>query len=858
MNAPKVRFKLYKAKTKWVVAGIAMGSLLAFSGTAQADQLPQNKSTNADRASEVQPGKADQQTVTLTQTPKPATEKTTTTATTAAAATKTPTTVPATDKSGTADADKTTPKVTTAVKPVTPATTKQTPVNQPAKDTTTQPVKPATSAAPVEKPVTAVKPTTTVSRPVAARAALMRTAVSLAVTTNQTNDNDQLVYDNAPIDEWMPNKQLQTILLRTLQGSSHSTWDNNFLDPSYGTTPGAKTWNAVADITKSDLLLLKSFSLQTQYSSYIDGKASYSIEGLQYATNLQSLDLLNVLDRTNHNQLAGYWHGDITDLSPIKGLTNLTFLQFSNNRVSDISALANMKKLTYLSAVNNEISDFSMLDARQFSSNGLNISGQDIMRAPVYLKKGQDTVLVSNLGLKLPQNYNAVVGHYAEPAWSAIDVDYWNWYTWNPFVLNAYRRGANGTAVGDDQVQFKIVKSQITPGPMTSTAVESGSGVGVHQQPYTYYLVAGYYDGAGDRITTYYVPYINNAETAAAVTVHYTNQAGAPIAPATVLDAGMVGQTYTTTPKTLTGYTLDQSKLPANATGTFGKDAIEVTYVYDQNDGAPVTATYVDTTGATVAEPTVLTGKYGDAYTTQAKSIQGYTLQKVQGQATGTFTDQPQQVIYIYTKAAIVTPPATHQVTVTVHYQTADGTKIAPDKVLTGSQGDTYTTAPVMVSGYQLTTTPANAQGTFGANDSAVTYIYTKVTSGGDGDQVVPEKPTKPVNPANPTKPKAPTKPAKPNRGQQADRIKGQQNAKRQAKPVTPVKTITAGRADRAVAQWPVKLTATKPATKRTLAKTQATTLPQTSEQTTSSWWGVVLLAVLSVGSWFGLKRKKD
>lgn len=834
MNEPKVHFKLYKSKTKWMVAGITMFSLLAFGGTAQADQIVTSNTDSESSENKQQPDVETNHAVALTKTNVEATDSTdvqtdnsennaaskvsgaeqTTPATTPKATTKTPEVTPVDETTGTSNQDEKTQPAAT------PGSVEQSSGTNDIKSTTP-----------------AVKPA------IKGRAMLMRAAV--APTTAVKPTDGQLVYDNAPIDEWMPNQSLQAVVLKTLQGST-GHWDNNFLDPQYGTKPGAKTWNSVADITKSDMLLLKAFALQTQHSTYIDGKTSYSIEGLQYATNLQSLDLLNVLDRTNHNQLAGYWHGDITDLSPIKNLTNLTFLQFSNNRVSDISALANMKKLTYLSAVNNEISDFSMLDAKQFDSNGLNIFGQDIMRAPVYLKKGQDTVLISNLGVKLPKNYNAAVGHYAEPTWSAIDVDYWSWYTWNPNVLNVYRRGANGTAVGDDQVQFKVIKSQVTPGPIRSEAATDG--IGVHQQPYTYYLVAGYYDAEGNKVTTYYIPYVTDAAAAAAVTVHYVDQTGKTITADTVLTDGAVGQPYATTPKTFKGYTLDQNKLPANATGTFGEKAVEVTYVYDQDDGAPVTVTYVDEQGATLADPETLTGKYGDPYTAQAKQVSGYMVQKVQGQATGTFTDQAQQVVYVYAKTPVVTPPTTNKVTVTVHYQTADGTKVAPDEILTGNQGDTYTTKPATASGYQLVTTPANAQGVFGPNDSDVTYVYAEVTDGGDGDQVVPTTPIKPK------------KPVKPSHGQQSDKVKAKQKTRKLVNRSKAAKTtlLSSGQADRVATSHPAN-TNGQHSVANNVNKSKATTnLPQTGEQATTNDWGVFLLVVGVVAGWLGLKRRED
>lgn len=71
-----------------------------------------------------------------------------------------------------------------------------------------------------------------------------------------------------------------------------------------------------------------------------------SAEGLQYAINLQSLDL-----RLNK----------ISDVSPISGLTNLRYLSLSRNRVSDLSGLSGLINLEHLDLHGNGIMDISPL-----------------------------------------------------------------------------------------------------------------------------------------------------------------------------------------------------------------------------------------------------------------------------------------------------------------------------------------------------------------------------------------------------------------------------------------------------------------------------------------------------------------
>ena len=70
-----------------------------------------------------------------------------------------------------------------------------------------------------------------------------------------------------------------------------------------------------------------------------------------------------------------------------------------------------------------------------------------------------------------------------------------------------------------------------------------------------------------------------------------------------------------------------------------------------------VTAKYVDTDGKKISDDVVKSGNVGDAYTTEQKTIAGYTFKEVQGSATGTFTDKVQTVTYVYTKNNVTPSP---------------------------------------------------------------------------------------------------------------------------------------------------------------------------------------------------------
>jgi hypothetical protein len=76
------------------------------------------------------------------------------------------------------------------------------------------------------------------------------------------------------------------------------------------------------------------------------GRGITSLVGLEYATNLATLDLAN-----NH----------ISSLLPLSGLVKLGILELSHNQISSISPLAALTKLVYLLLDYNQISDLSPL-----------------------------------------------------------------------------------------------------------------------------------------------------------------------------------------------------------------------------------------------------------------------------------------------------------------------------------------------------------------------------------------------------------------------------------------------------------------------------------------------------------------
>ncbi|MDT1958743.1 MucBP domain-containing protein [Carnobacterium divergens] len=203
------------------------------------------------------------------------------------------------------------------------------------------------------------------------------------------------------------------------------------------------------------------------------------------------------------------------------------------------------------------------------------------------------------------------------------------------------------------------------------------------------------------------------------ITVNYVDENNNKISDSVIL-SGDIGDSYATEQKGITGYTFKEVK--GNATGTFTDQEQEVTYVYTKNlvKASPITVHYVDTKGTKLSDDILLEGNVGDSYTTEQKAMNGYTLKEVKGNATGTFTDQEQEVTYVYTKNPVKSSP------VTVHYVDTEGTKLSDDILLEGNVGDSYTTEQKAMNGYTLKEVKGNATGTFTNEEQEVTYVYDK------------------------------------------------------------------------------------------------------------------------------------
>ncbi|WP_162258714.1 DUF5776 domain-containing protein [Lentilactobacillus rapi] len=185
------------------------------------------------------------------------------------------------------------------------------------------------------------------------------------------------------IDYWMPDYGLQLFI-----------YHGNFADKY-------KDINEFrAKLTKNDMKTIKVIH-NTDDLQVKDGKPTlyyqammglYTLEGLQYATNLETIIMVpsSKLSATLWGQGLKDIHGNLWDISALKNLNNLKTVRLFSLSVTDVSALANKPKLTELNLMFNQIADLSPLETNR-GNPGLDLSTgfsyQHILLTPVTLNK---------------------------------------------------------------------------------------------------------------------------------------------------------------------------------------------------------------------------------------------------------------------------------------------------------------------------------------------------------------------------------------------------------------------------------------------------------------------------------------
>ncbi|EAH3481447.1 class 1 internalin InlJ [Listeria monocytogenes] len=465
------------------------------------------------------------------------------------------------------------------------------------------------------------------------------------------------------------------------------------------------------------------------------------------------------LDVTHNTQLylLDCQAAGITELD-LSQNPKLVYLYLNNTELTELDVSHNTK-LKSLSCVNAHIQDFSSVGKIPALNNNFEAEGQTITMPKETLTNNSLTTAVSPDLLDQfgnPMNIEPGDGGVYDQATNTITWE--NLSTDNPAVTYTFT-SENGAIVGTVTTPFeapqpikgedvtvhylddkgeKLADDEVLSGNLDDPYTSSAKDIPDYTLTTTPDNATGTFTTTSQSVT--YV-YTKNIVAAEPVTVNYVDDTGKTLSPSETLN-GNVGDTYNATAKQIDGYTL--SAEPTNATGQFTSSAQTVNYIYTKNpapEKGVVEIHYVDEDNKQLNSTTEISGTIGDNYTTEPKTIEGYTLTTTPGNATGTFTTGSQTVTYVYTKNIEAAEP------ITVNYVDANGKTLAPSETLNGNVGDTYKATAKQIDGYTLSAEPTNATGQFTSSAQTVNYIYTKNTN---TDQPLPTK--KPTN-TTPTKP---------------------------------------------------------------------------------------------------------
>ncbi|PWG00026.1 MucBP domain-containing protein, partial [Levilactobacillus bambusae] len=182
--------------------------------------------------------------------------------------------------------------------------------------------------------------------------------------------------------------------------------------------------------------------------------------------------------------------------------------------------------------------------------------------------------------------------------------------------------------------------------------------------------------------------------------------------------------------QTKMSYNEKDNRYPNHATlynGNVQVDRAASTATYRANqaggDGdrvSNVMVKYVDDSGNPLASDVILSGNVGSTFSADQKSFDGYTLKTIQGDPQGTFSDQDQEITFIYSKTPVMSGR------ITVKYVDDEGHVLTDSDILTGNVGENYQTNPKAINGYTLKEVTGQPKGHYTDQDQIITYIYTK------------------------------------------------------------------------------------------------------------------------------------
>lgn len=684
-------------------------------------------------------------------------------------------------------------------------------------------------------------------------------------TVSQVADHLPIAVVGDLIDDWMPDRNLQQIVLHQLQRDQDIS--------------------SVNQITKA--LVSKMTILFSDPTYELNNRAYHeavigiqSLKGLEYAVQLERLNIFPEVG-ASFDWDGQFMHGNLFDISALAHLSKLYEVTLQINQLTDISALSQLT-LTNVALDNNRIYDLSPLKNSAANLSPLSALSDQLVTLPKVILNANTTDFTLTFGVtnihgeSVPVSPEETSEDFFNSTGTGTNVDTqtitWRLNESEGQLLLKWSVGSGqylftgevcipyemSNTVGNVAVNFKnrdgsVLAPQLTLAGTLGEKFDLSNMASVneivHRLAQKGYAVVGTENNVAttgtyaEKMT--YVTFLFDVKPVQ-TTLNFLNEQGEQISKPQIL-SGKPGEQWQTAIPALKGYVFQKIK-QKEANVAVSTDQLSGTYVADsaidlvykaQEESA--TIHYVYANGKQAAPQQVVTGKYGENITfPDSPTIAGYTASQLlpasfgDGEGANSFT-------VIYTRQKVTAPAETvpptdttnQNITVTVHYQTATGIPVAPDDRLIGKVGEPYRTRPAtnVTTGYRLVTTPINATGTLGQSNVTVTYIYARIATENNQSELEPMKPLKPAFTAPAADPDEPI-------GHDVMQM-------------GTADTVAIGGAAGGMINSLPRHPLSDQATKR---------LPKTNEKTRSPWWGIALLSVMFslVGIGWHRGRKLD
>lgn len=495
------------------------------------------------------------------------------------------------------------------------------------------------------------------------------------VPNDQENSEEQAV--QTPDASELKQLEIQQVEIEKEQKSSVESLDSWMPDKNLQTAVAKTLKITVSELTKEQMQRLGSEASTGQ----ITAKNVASLQGMEYTTGGTGI----VLQTTN---------GTINDLSPIENVRLLQLI-ITNNDVSNLSPLKG-QSLGLLSAENNNISDLSQLNFSNMKILAVDDNHiSDLSMVPNYV----GMVLARNqkiINAEIPRNENIKIDSVKH----VLNYDF--------STKNFSNISNNGLFIPNASPYFGSITWENLDLSVSSIQYEFDRQYSFSTDSRKNNKV--YYSGV-------VVQPFSNEIKAAPVTVKYLDENGTELALSELL-TGKVGEAYEATEKIINGWVIKE--IHGEARGGYTEEAQEVVYLYERKKAAPITVKYQDVDGNIVVPTIKLAGDIGEPYTVEKKEIEGYSIKEVIGNPVGVFSEEEQEILFIYKKIQ------EQSANIVVRYQDNRGNKIEEDTIVEGLIGEAYTIESKAIDGYTFKEAKGDISGLFSKDKQEVTFIYVK------------------------------------------------------------------------------------------------------------------------------------